>query len=104
MEYRVFRELFLKAERLEKERPGEALEIYRSVAENYFGLVKKCYIGDRDYGIKYRVVFGGPENYKCLLDYRSEHVEAMAALSKYAVECLEKDLKSEKFLKEVDHS
>jgi|GEM_PF-2060229 len=89
MEYAEFMELFLEAERLEKEKPEKAMKIYKAVTESYVDLVKKCYIGDKDYGVKYRIVEDGLEK-KCILDYRREQVEAIAALSNYALEDLEK--------------
>lgn len=89
MDYSDFEDLYEKASAVEEEEPELAFAIHSLLIEEYVNLVKECYIGDRDYGVKYKIVSDGPGNYRSLLDYREKWVEAIAALSNHALGNLE---------------
>lgn len=92
LDYTDFMNLFEKVKKFEKEEPELAFGIYIKLTEEALELIKKCYIGDTRYRAKYKTVPDGPGNYKSLLDYRVEYVEAIAALSEHALGNLEKTL------------
>ncbi|RKZ26885.1 hypothetical protein DRQ26_03820 [bacterium] len=101
MEYQNFLKLFLEAEKLRNKNPERAVDIYRSLVEDSLELIKSCYIGDKNYHANYKLVDEGVDK-KIILDYKEEWIEAISALSNYALERLEKKIISAKG-KQTEH-
>ena len=85
MEYFEFKKTFEEAQGRDKE---IAAGMYEKIIDRYIDLIKECYLGDKNYHVKYKLVDNGKVDRKVVVDFREEYVEAIAALSKYEIDKL----------------
>ena len=86
MEYSDLKSLFEEAQKVEDNKT--AAEMYEKIIDSYIDLIKKCYLGDKNYHVKYKLVDRGKVDREVVVDFREEYVEAIVALSKYEIDKL----------------